>query len=112
MSSLARGPIVRGAAVDGTERGFDVVGREAAVPVAQASGSRAGFLVPEERAGKAFAGVEEPADRSRELPQLPWRETALRDDCAVLLLSLRTRRPVEPGTEDVVDPAAGPGRDG
>ena len=52
------------------------------------------------------------AGRSRLFPQLPWRDTALRDDCAVEDLSFRTRRPDEAPGSPVVEPAAGPGRDG
>lgn len=51
ISSLARGPIVRGAAVEGTPRMFEGVGRDAAVPVAQARGSRIAFRGLDGRAG-------------------------------------------------------------
>lgn len=50
------------------------------------------------------------------LPQLPWRETAERDDCAVLLFSLRMRFPDSPSAIDGSAAAAvlvlPPGREG
>ena len=51
ISSFALGPIVLGAAVDGTPPTFDGVDLEAAVPVAQARGSLTGFLEVDWRAG-------------------------------------------------------------
>ena len=61
------------------------------------------------------AGVEEGNGFvAVELPQLPCLLTAERDDCAVELLSLRTRRPPLPAAaaEEPGKTPLGPGKDG